>query len=43
MEQQVLYDPGAYGIPFYKVILEPSDWWEWFKGEETADDGWTEV
>ena len=48
MGQKTLYDAGRNSIaaPFYETLLEPTDWWKWFKEDAKIDDdseSWTLV
>ena len=45
MGLQKRYGAGADRSAYYPVVMQPADWWQWFKTgkDKPGDDGWTEV
>lgn len=45
MGLQKRYGAGADRSAYYPVVVQPADWWTWFKTgkDKPADEGWTEV
>lgn len=43
MAQQQRTDPGGDGSTFQSTVLQPADWWTWFKDDQTSEEGWTKV
>ena len=37
------YERVANGKKFYEVVVNPSNWWTWFKPDYDSNDGWIEV